>query len=144
MAEILPRHYIIGIILFTLFIVGGIAMIGEFRNDDPTFVDNDKYTSFNNTFNVYNNITEEVVDLKVGVENSTSTEFGALGVLSSLISTSWQTLKLIVKSLDFMDVAFTGMASFLGIPSWVGGLIILLVTTLLVFAIYSAIFQRDI
>jgi len=143
MAEILPRHYIIGIILFTLFIIGGIAMIGEFRTVDSSFVDNNKFASFNNTFNVYDDVTTEVGGLKGNIENA-DTDFGLFGVLNSLISSAWQTLRLLFTSFGFMDAVFNGLEGFLGVPGWVGALLILLVTVLLVFAIYSAIFQRDI
>ena len=143
MADVLPRHYITGIIIFTLFIIGGIAIIGELTHEDAGFVDDEKFSSFNDTFNVYDDITTEVGDLRSDIEDA-DTDFGLFGVLNSLISSSWQSLKLLISSFGFMDAVFNGLESFVGIPGWVGGLLILLVTVLLAFAIYSAIFQRDI
>jgi len=145
MVQILPRHYITGIIIFTMFIVGGIALIDEFRAADSTFVDGDEYAQFNTTFNVYGDVTDEVGNLQSRVTtNSTATVLGSDGILGSLISSGWNTLKLLFSSFNFMDGVFNGLESFLGVPAWVGSLLILLVTVLLVFSIYSAIFQRDI
>ena len=57
MAEVLPRHYIMGIIMFTLFIVGGVSLLGDFFAADETFGDQDKYEQFNRSFNVMSVVT---------------------------------------------------------------------------------------
>lgn len=143
MPEILPRHYITGIIIFTFFILGGMAVVSELNAKNPNFIDDDKYDSFQDTFNVYDNVTAEVGTLRSNIEDA-DTDFGAFGVLNSLISSAWQSLKLLFTSFGFMDAVFRGLETFLGIPAWVSTLVILLATVLLVFAIFSAIFQRDI
>lgn len=143
MAEILPRHYIIGIVIFTLFIVGGISMISIFNDSDATFADDAKLEQFNESFNVLNNITDEVTDLEDSIVNA-DTDFGTYGVLNALISSAWQTLRLTFNSFRFMNNVFSGLSTFLGVPAWITGLIILIVTVMFAFAIYSAIFQRDI
>lgn len=143
MAEILPRHYIIGIIIFTMFIVGGISIISIFNEADSSFINDTRFEQFNQSFNVLSNITSEVGNLEDSIVNA-DTDFGAYGVLNALISSAWQTLKLTFTSFSFMETAFAGLTSFFGIPSWIIGLVILIITVLFVFAIYSAIFQRDI
>lgn len=143
MAEILPRHYIIGIIFFVLIIVSGIGMIDIFQQTNESFIDGEQYHKFNNTFNVMSELTTEVSSLRSGVEGA-STDFGLFGVLNSLISTSWNTLKLLINSFSFMDAVFGGLYTVFGIPAYIGNMIILAVTVILLFAIFSAIFQRDI
>lgn len=142
MANILPRHYIIGIIIFTMFIVGGLSMVSIFNDSDNTFANDTTYNQFNSSFNVLNNITQEVGDLEDSIVNA-DTDFGAYGVLNALISSAWQTLKLTFTSFAFMDSAFTGLTSFFGVPAWIIGLLALMITVMFVFAIYSAIFQRE-
>lgn len=143
MGEVIIRHYIIGILLFTFMILGGIAMLGEFNKDDPTFVDADKYEQFNNTFNVYGDIDDEVGGMRNQLEEA-DTDPSVFGVLNSLIMSAWQTLRLIVSSFGFMDGVFNGLSTMFGVPAWVPGIIILLITVVLIFVIFSAIFQRDI
>jgi hypothetical protein len=143
MTEILPRHYIIGIIMFTFFIVGGIAIMTEFSQDDPTFLDNDKYSTFNSTFNKYDQVTRNVNSLRTNIEDA-DVDYGTFGVLNSLISSGWNTLKLLFTTFSFMNGVFTGLYTIFGVPVWIPALIILLVTVVICFAIYSAIFQREI
>lgn len=144
MAEATPKRYIYGIIMFTFVIVAGLALLNEFKASDSTYVDAAKYREFNATFNKFDDITTEVGDLKSGIEDAEpGQDFGTLGVLSALISSGWNSLQLLFQSLSFMNDVFNGLSSVFGVPAWVGALIILLVSVMIVFAIYSAIFQRE-
>lgn len=144
MADVLPKHYIIGIIFFVMLIMSGLTLLSEFNSYDPTYIDNTKYAEFNTTFNKFNDITGEVDDLKAGIEDAEpGQDYGTLGVLSALISSGWNTLQLLFQSFSFMDDVFNGLSDVFGIPGWVPALLIALVTVILVFAIYSAIFQRE-
>lgn len=143
MAEMLPRHYLIGIVIFTFFMIGGMSILSQYIAVDPDYGDADKIEQFNRTFNVLDNVNTEIGNLQDNVE-SASTDFGTFGVLNSLISSAWNSLKLLLSSFSFMNSVFYGLNTFFGIPAWIPGLIILLITILIVFAIWSAIFQRDI
>lgn len=142
-AEVLPRHYIIGIIAFTFIIMGGVGILNIYKNAGAAFIDTEEFTRFNETFNKMDDVTTVVGDMESNIVNDEG-DYGLLGVLNSLISTGWNTLKLLFSSLSFMDGVFKGLSSFFGVPTWVGGLIILFVSTILVFAIFSAVFQREI
>lgn len=144
MGEVLPKHYIIGIIMFVFIIMSGISLLSALNDTDPTYIDNTKFTEFNDTFNKYNEITTKVDGLKSGIEDAEpGQDYGTLGVLSALISSGWNTLQLLFQSFGFMNDVFNGLSDVFGIPYWVPVLIISIVTTILVFAIYGAIFQRE-
>lgn len=137
-----PSTYILGIIVFTLVIVGGVSMMGEFRATDSTYATDPKFTEFNNTFNVYSELTDNVNELQTGITDADS-DFGALGVLNGLILTAWQGLKLMITNWSFMNVVFNGLTTIFGVPAWIPALIILGVAVMFVFALYSSFFQRD-
>lgn len=141
--EVLPRHYILGIVIFMFFIIGGITLINNFSNDNDDFLEADKYDKFNKTFNKLSIIDAKVDTLESGVKNA-NTDMGLFGVLNSLINSAWNTLKLLTESLNFMDTVFEGLSTIFGVPIWVSQVIIMIVTIIIVFAIYSAIFQREI
>jgi len=142
--NILPKHYIIGIIMFTFVTVAGLALLNEFNEADPTYIDSAKYTEFNTTFNKFNDITTEVGGIKDGIEGAEpGQDYGTLGVLEALISSGWNTLQLLFSSFGFMSSVFEGLSEVFGVPWWVATLLGLLVTVLFAFAIYSAIFQRE-
>lgn len=143
MSEVLPRHYIIGIIIFTLFIVGGVSMLSEQSSVNPSMLTDDKFQRFNQTFDVMGDVTEEVDDLETSIKSSDPDQ-GLFGVLNSLINSAWNTLSLIFDSFSFMDGVWEGTNKIFGIPVWVATLISGLVTILFAFAIWSAIFQREI
>lgn len=140
--DIKPSHYIIGIIVFTAFIVGGVSMLSIFREADPTFIDDTRFNQFNETFNVYEDVDEKVGELEEGIQGA-DTDFGLFGVLNSLINSAWQTLKLTMTSFGFMSSVFGGLYGVFAIPAWAGALILLAVSVMFVFAIFSAIFQRE-
>jgi len=145
MGEILPRHYIIGVIMFTLLITAGIAMLTELNNSDQTFVDDDKFSSFKEHFNKTNEITTQVGALQTGVTDAEpGQDYEVSGVLGALIASGWNTLQLLFGSFSFMNDAFQGFHDVFGVPAWVGELVILLITVIFVFAIYTAVFQREI
>ena len=144
MTEILPRHYIIAIMLFTMIIIGGVAIIAEFRAVDDEFVDEERYADFNKTFNKYEDIMDISNNTQRNIQNMENTDFGIFGVLNGLINQAWQFLRLLISSLGFMTSAFNGMTTLFGIPSWIPSIIIGIIVILIGFAIFSAIFQRDI
>jgi len=138
----LPRHYIFGLLIFTFFIVGGVSIISLFQDVNPDFIDQEKFTTFNDTFNVMPDLVTEVGNIQDGIENA-DTNFGVFGVLNSLISSAWQSLRLLFQSFSFMTTAYRGLSTLFGVPTWVPTLIGLFVTVLIAFAIFSVIFQRD-
>lgn len=130
--------------MFTFLIVGGLALLAEYNSYDETYIDQTKYAEFNSTFNTYNDINEQVGGLQAGIEDAEpGQDYGTLGVLEALISSGWNTLQLMFQSFGFMNDVFDGLSDVFGIPAWVGVLITLIITTILVFAIYAAIFQRE-
>ncbi|RLA46951.1 MAG: hypothetical protein DRR04_05370 [Gammaproteobacteria bacterium] len=141
MAEATPRKYVYGIILFTLVVVSGISFMSIFGADNPAML-TDKYGEFNESMNQLSSVTDQVGSLESGIRDA-STDFGAFGVLNALISSAWQTLKLLGSSLGFMSLAYSAMSSVFGVPAWIPGLIALLVISMIVFTIYSAIFQTE-
>lgn len=144
MGNVLPRHYLIGFLMFTLVIGVGVSMIANFRSISPTYGTNGtQITEFNETFYKLDEVETTVGTLETGITNA-STDFGAFGVLNSLISGSWQTVKLLFNSLSFTKSVFAGLGTFFGVPGFVITIIGLLVTVIIAFAIYSAIFQREI
>lgn len=142
MAEVLLRHYIWGIIIFTLFIVGGVSMLAIYKDGDPSFASDDTYTRFNQSFNRLDDVTSTVSNLQSGITDA-DTDFGSFGVLNALISSSWQSIRLMFTSFGIMNDAYNGLSAIFGIPAWIPSLIILAVTVLIAFTIYSAIFQKE-
>jgi len=137
-----PSTYIMAILVFILFIMGGMSMIMEFKQSNDNFADDDRLTEFNETFNVYEDTSSKVTDLGESITNADS-DWGILGVLNGLILAAWQSLKLLITNWAFMNGVFLGMSTMFGVPSWIAGLIILAITVMFVFALYSAFFQRD-
>lgn len=137
-----PSTYIMGIIVFTLFIVGGMSMMSIFKESNSDFANDERFAEFNDTFNVYEQTTSKVNDLGSGITNA-DTDFGVLGVLNGLILSAWQSLKLMITSWSFMNVVFGGMSTIFGVPVFIPGLLTTAITVMFVFALYSAFFQRD-
>jgi hypothetical protein len=134
--------YIISILIFTFIIMGGLSLISIFRAVDPGIVDDDKLAAFNDTFNVMDDVTSEVDSLESGITDA-SVDEGEFGVLNALIAGAWQNLKLIGASFSFMDAVFGGLETMFGVPWWIPVIIGSIITVGILFAIWGAIFQRD-
>jgi len=145
MGTILPRNYIIAILVLSIFIMGGTTILGKFRNYDPSFGNNSdfKLDDFNSTFNRLDNISDSSQVMEDSIVNATAEE-GTLGTLNSLIKGAWNSVKMIFTSFGFMATVFGGISTFFGIPTWIPGMIITMISIMLVFSILSAILQRDI
>ena len=144
MANVLPRHLIYGVIMFTLMIVGGVGMMASLNDDsDSLLAESEKYAQFNKSFNTFNEVTEGVdsLDDSLGGTNPDVKDGTFLG---DLIRGSWNALKTIGKTFNFIYVMLGELDDFFGIPSWVASLIGACIIILLIFGIWSAIFQREI
>ena len=149
MTEIIPRHYLFAFIAFTVIILGGINLLSiAAENDDDFFTANESadFEVFNRTFNQYSKLETEVTDLKGEIgDPSSGSLVEKFGVFNSLIQTSWNALKLLFTSFDFITgLILAAPVFFPGLPAWVGVLAVLAVTIMITFAILSVIFQREI
>lgn len=142
MADVQPRDYLVGIILFTLIIVGGVSLIDIFHSADSAFVDQDKYNKFNETFNIKNEVDTSVQNVRNSIISQNLP--APIEFIATMFLTAFQALMSLFTSLSFMDAVFTGLYTVFGIPAWVSSLLISLVTIMIVFSIISAILQRDI
>lgn len=143
MTDALPRHYVMGIILFTFIVVGGVSMLSTMNTYNSGFTDDSRFESFNLTFNKMSDVQTEVGDLQSGIEE-TSADPGAFGFLNALIGSGWNTMQLMFSSFSFMNGVFNGLETVFGLPPFIPTLIGLMITVLIAFAIYSAIFQTKI
>jgi hypothetical protein len=143
MAEFRPSAYLIGIVIFTFFIVGGISLMSILKESNPTYATDEKFSQFNQTFNVYQETTSKVSDLSATIgSNSSSADLGTLGALGGFTVIVWQALKLMMTNWSFMNAVFLGLTTIFGIPGWIPALIILAITIMFVFAVFSAFFYR--
>ena len=143
MTNILLRHYIWGAIAFVLIIGGGVSMMADMSKSNPSMIENTEFSNFNKSFNQISEINNNVNTMGSRI-NSTEPDFTEFGGLNALIKSSWDFLKGIRAMFNFMDVAFRGLSKIFGVPPWIVVLVGLAVTVLVVFVIFSAIFQRDI
>jgi hypothetical protein len=136
-----PKTYVLGIIAFTLVILGGMAMLGDLNSGSGGVISSDsRYSEFNNTFNRYDDLDTQVNTIKGNIEDEEGGG-GVFGFLDNLVNSAWSSIKLMFSSFNFMNDAFNGLSSMFGVPSWVGGLIILAVIVIIGFSIYAAVFQ---
>jgi len=145
MAEILIRHYIYGIILFTLLITAGVSLITDISTTEGNLLNDDEITKFNRTFNKRSDLEASINTMQTNIE-STSSEGGiltALGVLGSLINSVWNSLALMFSSFSFMGTILLGSHTIFGLPSWLAAFIGLFITVLIAFGIFTIIFQRE-
>ena len=138
-----------GFIIFTFFVVGGVWLMLELQGthlgspSSNAFTSHPKFAEFNNTFNIEGNLDNEIGRLQ-DATNTSTTNWGPLGVLNSLIGTVWNSLRLMFSAVTTMTGVFTAGLTVFGIPAWVGGMMLMMITILVVFGIYTVVFQKEV
>ena len=133
------QNYIIGVILFMLVITGGVFMIGSFYNKDPSIDSIGQIDSFNKSLNKASEVTASVSELDSSIQSVSNENVGVLGWLNALVGSIFNGLRAIGDSLGFMSTASSEASAIFGIPAFILPLILLIVTVIIIFAIYSAI-----
>ena len=139
-------NYIIGVIMFCFFIVGGLSLIAILSNSDSTLINNSDFTRFNQTVNKFDVVQNKVIDINKSINQDSSTSTGLIdkiGYFDSLIGSSFNTLKLITGSFSFMGDAMNNIGLMFGVPGWVFTTIMLIIVVIIVFAIYGALFRSQ-
>lgn len=138
------RAYFIGAVVLTFIIVGGLSMIMSVQQSDDTFVNSTEINRFNQSFNTYNSLTGNISNLESGLKSDNSTsDYGSFGVLNSLIQSAWQVFRSIPTTFAFIGNIFLSLSTFFGVPVWIPTLILSIISIIIVFSIYSLIFQRS-
>lgn len=144
MARTIIRDLFFGFVIFTLFLVGGVSMMGIFNDSNSEFTSDEKFVEFNRSMNKLGDVTTSVGSLEDKIGADPEEDRGVLGVLGTLIGGAWNALKTLVNSLSFMGDAFKGLSTTFGVPLWITNLGALLILIITIFALYSALFQREI
>jgi len=138
-----PKAYIMGIIVFTAFIMGGMMIVNEARNNTPDFFsanDSISIQDFNKTFSKLDELNAGGLSVTSGTDLTSDAE--SSGIISSLVNTAWTALKTLKTSFSFMDDIFDyGLQEWLVLPAWVGSLIKMTVLVMIMFALYAAGFK---
>lgn len=145
MAETLIRHYVYGSVLFVLFILGGLYIIGDIIDDVPDAVDQGSLEKFNRTFNNFNNINASLGATRDSITGS-ELDIGSFGTgsLGAFVNIAWQIVKGFFSVFGFMNDVFDGLESYFGIPYFVPLILSLLVIALFIFTLISIAVNKDV
>ena len=152
MADSRPRDLFFALIVFTTLVIGVTTIIGEFQNEKPTLIGNTTtYSEFENAVDQYDSVTERIDTLRDALANDPEETGGLLslfGPLGNLINIAWTAIKtlpsLLLGGAGLVTGILEGIAGYFGIPTKFVVLAIAFVTVGFIFALISAIFQRDV
>jgi hypothetical protein len=137
------QNYIIGVILFVLVITSGVVMLGTFNNSDNTLDTAGEINAFNNSLNKASEVTLAVGSIQESIDSVGNETNDALGWLNVLVGSAYNGVRAVGGSMSFMTVAMADAARIFGIPSFVVGLVSLIVVVIIVFAIWSIVVGRS-
>lgn len=134
------KNYVIGIIIFLMIIISGLTMINVFSdNDNNNYIQQEKVNEFDSLLNQSAGVIDESNKLEEKLTSNNATDFGTFGVLNSLVSTSWQGIRLITKAFAFAKNIFYAPYR-LGVPLWLLNLVYAIILFILLYAIIDAVF----
>lgn len=135
------RSYVVGVIMFTLIMVGGISLINGYWQQDSDYVTSTKFTKFNETFNRKEQVDSSVADLRSSIVDLPLP--AALTFVINITIAGFQALMSVFTSFEFMQQVFNGLQMF-GVPQWASTLLFSVIIVTLLFSIISAILQKEI
>lgn len=135
------RSYIIGFILFTGVIIAGVTLMGEYGKENPG-IDTSQLTQFNESFNKLTDLQGSIQGLKSSTEAEQDSSW-ADRIYDATLGRIWTAIKLIGNSFDFIDTVLEDAAYFLKVPQFVVSIISLIVTVIIIFAIWGIFFSKN-
>lgn len=144
MADIKPRDYVTGAIIFTILIVSVISLIDLAYEEDADFVEAGKYDDFQESFDKRQALNANITALQARLEQQA--EPSLLTQINIFFSKGYSILNSLFTSFGFVEDIITGSTDMFGflIPNWLPALVVSLITTMLIFSIVSALLSRDI
>jgi len=132
---------LIGFCMFCLAAMGGVYYLMQMEATEPGYqLNSENISTWNSTFDQYSSLSTSIGGLGTSVQNA-STDWGAFGALNSLMSTAGAAIKIIPATFNFADEPLkNGFASY-GIPLFVAGIILLIISIIYLFGILNAIFK---
>jgi len=139
-----PSQLLTGIIIFIIVTVGGFAWLFS-SFDNTATLDAQQALYFNKSLARAEKIQATQTAMAAAINTSASDSES--GSLDSLIQTSWSTLKTLPSYFGFFTDIMTSAGSIIGISDIYTLLIISLIGSMItisvIFAIFSAIFQKE-
>jgi len=133
------QSYIIGVILSIVVATGGILIMTDFLDAKPNLDSVNDLGDFNDSFSKANEVTDAVDGMSNSIEDVSESNAGILGWLNALVGSIFDGIKAIFKSFSFVESSASDAGIIFGIPAVLIGLIVLIITIIIVFAIWSAI-----
>ena len=140
---LLPRHYLLGAIMFMLIITGGIYMLHDARvnvlGDDGYEMDSgDFMNNYTSTFDKFDALNESMTGLQRSISQPNP---GLFGWLDALAGSAYYTMATLFTNFSIIFGVFGSFSTFFHVPVWVGATMIMMVIVVVVFAIFGAIFR---
>ena len=143
-AQVLPRNWIIGGGFFIAIFAVGVMIISGALQEDASWLDEEQFQAFNETFNKFDEYNKEIEGLQADVEDIAGSNKGNLGFLNDLINQAWNLLTTMRNNFAFLTDMLKGLSSTLGVPVFITTLLISLIGGMFIFSILRVIFNRDI
>jgi len=132
-----PKKILIGLVIGTMVVLSVMIMINRMVDVNPAAMGED-YEVFKEKLDQSSKVNESVSDMESLVKGSAG---GVFGVISTIVNTLWNGIKTIFNSFSFFGTMLESLTEILHLPSWVGTMIFLIITIILVFWLIDIIFR---
>jgi hypothetical protein len=140
-AELNIKMVLLSFILFTMFIVGGVQMMAIARSKNSNAFSDEKLNQFNSSFNKLDELSSSISTTEAALKSGAEKDIELFGVLNAIILNVFNSIKMMGTTFSFIGTSFLGLYAIFGIPTWVGILASLMITTIIVFSILGSVFR---
>lgn len=132
------KGIMIGVILAMIVIGGGVYFMGTIFSYDNTLDNANQIQSFSTALNKSSEMTNSVNSMENSLDVSEQ-DVGLLGWLNNIVGSAYKGLKALYNEMSFIKVSINTVGNMFGVPAFVVGLIGLIVSIIIIIAIWSAI-----
>jgi hypothetical protein len=124
-----------------MFIVGGVQMMAIARSKNSNAFSDEKLNQFNSSFNKLDELSSSISTTEAALKSGAEKDIELFGVLNAIILNVFNSIKMMGTTFSFIGTSFLGLYAIFGIPTWVGILASLMITTIIVFSILGSVFR---
>lgn len=132
------KGIMIGTILAMIVIGGGIYFMGTLFAYDTSLDSPNQIGDFTSALNKSTEMTNSVNDMETSLSVSEK-DVGLLGWLNNIVGSVYKGLKTLYSEMSFIKTTINIIGNLFGVPSFVIGLLALIISIIIIIAIWSAI-----
>jgi hypothetical protein len=136
-----PKNIYIGLIFALIMMLLGFSFLGHDVYMNPANFNDIDVGALNSSLSYMDDLQVNINQTSNAIHYASTEDVGPLGIIGALILAGWTSIKQFYSTITYATAFLTGITGLLGIPAFVTGLIISVITIMVVTWLIYLIFK---